>query len=107
MCLMESRKLLDAHVFNGQQEMAKPTLQAFFSLFYTYLELKNIHCSTSFCRKKDSHLYRKKETETIKEKRELLFVCYIVDIYYSLNSFYSLNRPKVRSLFVQHCGYIQ
>ena len=54
MYLMEGTKLLDAHVFNVQQEIAKPIVTNFvfpcfflvfcsFSLFYTYLELKKIY----------------------------------------------------------------
>ena len=84
MYLMEARELLN---------LSLPTLFfvdfsdfCFFSLFYTYLELKSRYCSTSFCRKKDSQFDRKKELKAIKDERELFFVCYIPDIYYSLNS---------------------
>ena len=58
----------------------------FFSLFYTCLELKGMHCLTSFCLKKDSQFDRRKETYTKKEERKLFFACYILDIYCSLNS---------------------
>ena len=38
--------------------------------------------------------------EAMKEELELFFVCWILDIVL-------LNRSKCRSLFIQHCGYIQ
>ena len=56
--------MLDAHVFDGLQEIAKPIvanivvswnfeiLLFFFSVFYAYSKLKSIHYLTSFCRKK-------------------------------------------------------
>ena len=78
MYLMESRKLLDAQVFNGRQKLLKPSLQTFFLWifesfvsFHTYiLELKSMCCSTSFCRKNDSQFDRKKELEAMREERE-------------------------------------
>ena len=63
--------------------------------------LRGIHCSISFYRKKDSQFDKKKEMEAMREEKEWLFVCYILDIYYSLN------RPKFGSLFMQHCRYVQ
>ena len=76
--------------------MLKLSLQSFFfcgflrvlflSHFYTYLELKSIRCSTSFCRKNDSQFDRKKELEAMRKEREWFFVCCISDIDYSLNS---------------------
>ena len=42
-------------------------------LFYAYLELKSIYCSTSFCRKKDNQLDRKKEMETMNEENGMIF----------------------------------
>ena len=59
---MEGRKLLYAQVFYGRQKSLKLLLQTFFCGFlrvYTYLELKNIPCSTSFGRKNDSQFDRK------------------------------------------------
>ena len=71
MYLMEDRKLLDTQVFNGRQKLFKLSSQTFFSvdfwefcffsLFYTYLKLKSIRCSTSFCHKNNSLFDRKKE----------------------------------------------
>ena len=37
----------------------------------------------------------------MKEERKLFFVCYILDLYYSLN------RPKFRLLFMKYCRLIQ
>ena len=48
MHLMKDRKLLDARVFNGRHEIE------FLTFNVVYLELKIMHCSTSFSRKKDS-----------------------------------------------------
>ena len=85
----------------------------FFSLFYTYFELKSIHYLTSFCRKKDSQFDRKKETYVMKEERELFFACYILGIYYSLNSinhwidlnlgYYSCNIVDIHSVHPPFC----
>ena len=84
---MEGRKLLDAHVYNGWHENTKPIVtniivpwifEIFVSFHYfihTYMELKSIHYLISFCRKKDSQYDRKKETEAMKEERELLIFC--------------------------------
>ena len=95
MYLMEGRKLLDTQVFNGRQKLFKLSSQTFFSVdfsefcffshFYTYLKLKSIRCSTSFCHKNDILFDRKKELETMREERECFFVCCILDIDYSLN----------------------
>ena len=57
-----------------------------FSLYYQYEQLKSIHYSTSFCRKKYSQFDSRKEMEAVREDREWMFVCYILDIYYSLHS---------------------
>ena len=96
MYLIEGKKLLDAQVFNGRQKLLKLSSQTsffvdfwefyFFSHFHTHLDLKSIRCSTSFCRKNDSQFDRKKELQAMKDEREWFFVCYILDIYYSLNS---------------------
>ena len=69
MYLIEGRKLLYDQVFNEKQRLLKLLLQTFFSVdfwefsffshLYTYVELKSIHCSTSFCRKNDSQFDRK------------------------------------------------
>ena len=76
MYLMEGREQLDAHVFNGRQKIVKPIVtnivvpwnfEIFFSLLYTYLELKSLYCSTNFCPKKYSQFDRKKEMEAMKE----------------------------------------
>ena len=92
MYLMEGRKLLDAYVFNELLKIAKPIVTysveflyfCLISNFCTYLELKCVCCSKSFCRKKDSEFDRKKEMEAMKEERELVFACYILNIYCSL-----------------------
>ena len=77
MYLIQGRKLLDALVFNGQQEIGKPivTLQTLLfrgflrflflftlSLLYIIGIKKHIYCSTSFCRKK-------KNTANLTEKK--------------------------------------
>ena len=58
---MEGRKLLDAHIFNGRQEIAKPIVtnivvpwifEIFISILYI-LGVKNIYYLKSFCCKKD------------------------------------------------------
>ena len=77
MYFVESSILLDANVFDERQENTKPIVTrfvvpwilrfCFFSLFYTYLELKSMHYSTSFCRNKDSQPEKKKEKK--EEKR--------------------------------------
>ena len=74
---MEGRKLLDAHVLNGRQEIAKhivTNFRRFLKLFLftllNILKLKSIHCSTSFCRKKENQLDRKKEIEAMGEERK-------------------------------------
>ena len=69
MYLIEGRKLLYDQVFNEKQRLLKLLLQTFFSVdfwefsffshLYTYVELKSIRCSTSFCRKNDSQFDRK------------------------------------------------
>ena len=69
MYLIEGRKLIYDQVFNEQQKLLKLSLQTFFSVdfwefsffshLYTYLELKSIRCSTSFCRKNGSQFDRK------------------------------------------------
>ena len=69
MYLIEGRKLLYDQVFNEKQRSLKLLLQTFFSVdfwefsffshLYTYVELKSIRCSTSFCRKNDSQFDRK------------------------------------------------
>ena len=73
MYLMEGWKLLDVQVFNGQQKLLKLYELiflwifenfAFFSHFYTSLELKSIR---SFCRKSDSQFDRKKELDAMRE----------------------------------------
>ena len=47
---------------DGKTNIVIPWIfEIFFSLFYTYLELKSIQCLTSFCRKKDSQFDKKKE----------------------------------------------
>ena len=88
---MEGRKLLDAHVINGRQEIAKPIVtstvapwifEIFVSLdYFVHTWSQKAYCLTSFCRKKDSQLRRKEETSAMKEERELFFVCYILDIH--------------------------
>ena len=80
MHLIEGRKLLDPQVSNGRQKLLKLSLQTFFSVdfcefcffsnFYTYLELKSIRYSTSFCRRNDSQFDRKKELEAMREEKE-------------------------------------
>ena len=57
-----------------------------FSLYYQYEQLKSIHYSTSFYRKKYSQFDSRKEMEAVREDRGWMFVCYILDIYYSLYS---------------------
>ena len=92
MYLMDSRILLDAEVFNGRKKLLKQSLQTSFSVnflefcFFShfYLKLKSIHCSTTFCCKNDCQFGRKEEMETMREEREWLFVCYILDIFYLL-----------------------
>ena len=69
MYLIEGRKLLYDQVFNEKQRLLKLLLQTFFSVdfwefsffshLYTYVELKSIRCSTSFCHKNDSQFDRK------------------------------------------------
>ena len=68
---MEGMISVDTHVFNGRQKIAKQTYRykhccsvifEIFISFYTNLELKSIHCLTSFCRKKNSQFDRKKGT---------------------------------------------
>ena len=59
MYLMEGTELLDAHVFNRRLET-----------IVTYLKLKSIYYSTSFCRKIDNEFDRKKEMEVMREERE-------------------------------------
>ena len=92
MYLMEGRKLLDAQVFNGRQKLLKLYKRlfsvdfwefCFYSRFYKYLELKSIR---SFCRKNGSQIDKKKELEAMREERKWFFVCYILDIDYSLHS---------------------
>ena len=90
MYLMEGSKLLDAKVLDGRQEIAKPIVTIIFVpwiflvfcffllLFYTYLELKSMHCSTSFCHKKDSQFDRKKEMEAM---NKIIFVSLIYMIH--------------------------
>ena len=64
MYLMDGRKLIN---------LSLPTLFRGFLRFlflftiYKYLELKSIHCSTSFCSKKDSQFERREEMEAMKE----------------------------------------
>ena len=84
MYLMEGRKLLDTNVFHGRQETDNPIVTNI-AVPWVF-ELKSIHSPTSFCRKKYSQFDRKKEIEAMKEERNFLFVCYILDIHYSLNS---------------------
>ena len=94
---MEGRKLLYAQVFDGWQKLLKLSLQTLFlwifesfvsfhTHIHTWLELKNMRRSTSFCRKYYSQIGRKKELEAMREEREWFFECCILDIYYSLNS---------------------
>ena len=84
MYLMDGRKVLN---------LLLPTLLfrrffhfCFFSLFYTYLELKSIYCSTSFWRKKRQPIWQEARDEGYEERKGIIFVCYILDIYYSLSS---------------------
>ena len=93
MNFMEGKKLLYAQVFNGRQKLLKLSLQTFFqwifcffSHFHTCSDLKRIRYSTSFCCKNDSQFDRKKELQAIRDERGWFFVCYILDIHYTLNS---------------------
>ena len=62
---MEGRKLLDAHIFNGRQEIAKPIVTNIvvpwiFEIFISILcilGVKNIYCLKRSCCKKDSQFY--------------------------------------------------
>ena len=66
MYLIEGRKLLDAYVLDGRQEIAKPIFtnivvpwifEIFVSFTFLYItEVKNMHCASSFCRKKTANL---------------------------------------------------
>ena len=66
MYLMEGKRLLDANVLDGRQEIAKPIFtniavpwifEIFFLSTLLYItEVKNMHCATSFCRKKTANL---------------------------------------------------
>ena len=76
---MEGRKLLDAHVFNGRQEIAKPIVTNTW-LFWIYLESKSILFNKLLSQKRQS--IKKEETSAMKEERELFFVCYILDIHW-------------------------
>ena len=65
-------KYLDAHYLMDDIKLLSVDFLhfCFFSLFHAYLELKSIHCSTSFCHRKDSQFDRKKEMETMRDKKE-------------------------------------
>ena len=64
---VQGRNLRDAHEFNGGQKIAKPIvtnrgfLRILFLFTLLYIVIKNIHCSTSFSRKKDRQFDREKE----------------------------------------------
>ena len=59
MYLMQGTEFLDDHVFNRRLQSS-----------VTYLKLKSIYYSTSFCRKIDNEFDRKKEMEVMREERE-------------------------------------
>ena len=76
---MEGRKLLEAHVFNGRQEIVKPTVAiiAFpwifeiffhFTLLYT-IGIKKHILFNKFLSQKNSHFDREKEMGVMKEER--------------------------------------
>ena len=59
---------------------------AFFSLFYTYLELKRIHCSHKVSVTKRQPIWQEEGDRRYEGRKWMLFGCYILDIYYSLNN---------------------
>ena len=96
---MKGRKLLDAHVFNGRQEIAKlivtnivvPWIFEIFvtiSLFHTYLRVKKHTLFNKFLlQKKTKNLTRRKKRRLWQKKGNyFLFAYYILGIYYSLSS---------------------
>ena len=87
MYLMDGRKLLNLSL---QKLFFRGFLK--FLFLFTILYILGVKKHTLFC-KKDSQFDRRKR-QAIKEEKELFFVCYILDIYYSLN------RHKFRLLFM-------
>ena len=81
MYLMDGRELLNlllqTLIFRGLLRFL------FLSLYYAYLELKSIHYSTSFCRKKDIQFNRKKGRKEGCEGRNGINFC-IIDLWHIL-----------------------
>ena len=84
MYLMESRKLLDANVFDGQQENAKhivtnivvPRIFGIFISFHSFIltSSSKAHIQQVSIVKKDSQSDRNEEFKVMKEERDF-FVC--------------------------------
>lgn len=96
MYLIEDRKLLDAYVFKGQQEVVKRTVTNFdfrlilcwlrFLIIFTLLSIRVIKKHTLFNKLLSQKIQSIWQQEGDGGCERRMFVCYILDIYYSLHS---------------------
>ena len=83
MYLMEGRKLQDSHLMDGREMLNLSLQTSLFRGFLRFLFLSTLftHCSTNFCRRKDSQFDRQeKRYGGYEGKKQKKIVCYILDI---------------------------
>ena len=92
---MDGRRLLNLYL---QTLLFHGFLRFFFLSTLLYItEVKNMHCATSFCRKKTANLIERMRQRLRRKKMNYFLHVYNPDMLF-IGHYYSLSRPKFRSL---------